>query len=333
MKSERRHELQQNELADRLTHTIEWCKTNGQLILGGLIGVAIIGIGIGYFTSLSRKGNQTRWNAYYEAQSKNDRDEIVKSLEEVSTDAKYKDSPTGNWALLSAANMLLDSGMGAVYSNPTKAKEDLDKAIVHYNVLLDPERKNSPSELIEREATFGLAQAYEGTNQFIEVRDEGEKDEPHFENAIKQYEKVAEWEDSAMANTSADRVSYLRDPSIQKWARWYVKEIKKIDQYRATPHTTPSQPRNPGSSGTSQPFSPDSGPTDDFSSPDTIPSSIEVPTTDTVDPKTAPENTDPAPADPPTGDPAPADPAPSDPPEGDTPAETDAADDSASENE
>ncbi len=339
MKSERRHELQQNELADRLTHTIEWCKANGQLILGSLIGVAIIGIGIAYYTSISRKNNQTRWNAYYEAQSESDADTIVDSLEAVATE--HEGSPTENWALLSAANRLLDSGMQAVFSNPTQAKEDLDKAIAHYNQLLDPKRNNSPSELIVREATFGLAQAYEGTNQF--------------EQAIAQYKEVAKWEDSAMANTSAERAKYLSNPSIQEWAVWYAS--KGINNYREIPQSQ-RQPGSPGGAGGGLPDDPDFGlparepgfteggsPSilDGFPSPGTTPFNTEAPTNDpgpSTDPTTEPEPvTDPATTEPPrtplgTAEPEPAtdpatpktaDPAPSDPP-----AKTD---DTASENE
>ncbi|MFO1065351.1 MAG: hypothetical protein U0892_15910 [Pirellulales bacterium] len=65
MKSERRHELQTNYLADHLGTAVEGGKPFGVWIVGGIIGVALAALGYGIYTSFSQKADSQAWSQYY----------------------------------------------------------------------------------------------------------------------------------------------------------------------------------------------------------------------------------------------------------------------------
>ena len=187
MRSERRHELQQNELADWLTDGIETVKPYVNVILGLTILILIVVVGGTWWVQQSSAESAEAWDSYYLALTSG-------KAAELSAVAKdYPDAKAARWAEVVAADMYLGSGCNQLFSNRADANIELDKAaelflqVINKSVLLD-------------RATFGLAQTREAM---------GELDE-----AKTLYEKVTQsWPNSPFAEISARRLKALEQPS------------------------------------------------------------------------------------------------------------------------
>ncbi|MBL9080529.1 MAG: hypothetical protein JNK76_01920, partial [Planctomycetales bacterium] len=67
MKTERRHELQKNELADWLGNKLMWAEQNSSLILGVVAAVVVvIGVAVYYQNSRAQRA-ESAWNEYFGA--------------------------------------------------------------------------------------------------------------------------------------------------------------------------------------------------------------------------------------------------------------------------
>ena len=68
MKTQRRHELQQNELADHLAKWLEQVKPYSKLIVGVAVVIAAVLFAVVFISNSSRRTNEAGWTAYYAAQ-------------------------------------------------------------------------------------------------------------------------------------------------------------------------------------------------------------------------------------------------------------------------
>ncbi|PHR95496.1 MAG: hypothetical protein COA78_30035 [Blastopirellula sp.] len=197
MKSERRHELQENALAAWLTKVIEKVKPFSQAIIGGVI---LVILGVVAFQVLTMEGAQEKnlgWEKVFSAIDDDDQE----SLEATAKD--NADRASGQWAALLAAQQYLQAASEVAFSTPDSESLDLQKAISLYDTLIAG-TDDKKDKFLKTKALFGKAQALE-----LKATDKA------LDSAKETYAKIADvWPDSAAAKEAQRRINSLNDPQI-----------------------------------------------------------------------------------------------------------------------
>ncbi|MCC6123470.1 MAG: hypothetical protein IT426_00760 [Pirellulales bacterium] len=172
MKSEERHKLQQNELADYLAKVVERIKPYQNAILGGIILTLVAVLLFHWWTGKSatetEAANTEFYNALNSAMSSNDPADLIAVAE------KHPDNPSASVAALAAADLYLNNGSELLFQNKSKANSELGDAATLYQKILP--RLNNP--FLIAKANFGLARAQECQNQLAEAK-------KHYEAVVK----------------------------------------------------------------------------------------------------------------------------------------------------
>jgi len=220
MKSKRRHELQTNDLADRIGHFIEQVRPYATTILMALVAVAVA-ISAWYYLASNRERQQAdAWRAYFAAGS-NPQGDMSTQLSAVAD--SYAGTPAGLWSAQTAADLTLAQGIQLMFADRAQAETNIDRAKGLYKQVLDDKLTQSYPMLLER-ARFGMAQACEAMNDL--------------EDAKKYYELVGQAApQSALGKAALKRLDKLVDPDTEKWYNWFARQ-------EAAPPTpdTPSSP-------------------------------------------------------------------------------------------
>ncbi len=202
MKTERRHELQTNILADYLGKQIQTVRPHSRTIMIGVIAVLVVIIGYVYFSQQQRARAGNAWANYFKAIGNRD----VKELEGVAE--QHSGTVAGFWARQATADLKLAKGSGELFTDRTEAKKSLREAEQNYLAI---EKDATAYPLLVERARFGLAQVYEG---FSEVA-----------KAQKYYEKVAtDKPSSALAKAAQHRAEQLADTSAESWYNWFGRQ-------------------------------------------------------------------------------------------------------------
>src|SRR5262245_39969378 len=152
MKAEKRHELEQNELADWLGEQIEAAKPYGPTIGIVLIGGALAILLAVYLLGAGGTASARAWSSYFAAL--NDRDP------ELSLEAFHKEmpnTPASLWALQSVGDMNLARGSMALFSDREEAKKLLDKAEVAFKRV----EAETNDKMLRTRARLSLGKLYE----------------------------------------------------------------------------------------------------------------------------------------------------------------------------
>lgn len=250
MKSERRHELQHNELADWIARSYETVRPYGNAILAAVAVVCLVAIGWLWWSRQSAADSATAWNSLYLAQVNNNPDDLVELA------SSHPDTNVGHWAAVVAGDMYLATGCEQLFTNKATAAQDLRKAVDSYLRVL----QSSQTASLRERATFGLARAYEalsGTRQ-----SQGELDK-----AVETYQTLVEkWPNGAYTEVGKQRLADLQRPATKQF-------YDKFAQYDPKPAFT-EQPDTPGEK---LPFSTEALP--DFSSLPKLDADTEEPAT------------------------------------------------------
>jgi hypothetical protein len=112
MKSERRHELQTNELADWLGEQVAALRPHA-----GLITLCVVGAVLALLVAVSYFGSEDRtvarnWSIYFGAFNQR---EPIKVMEQLASQGKG--TPAALWALQSTGDMHLAQGAGLLFSD------------------------------------------------------------------------------------------------------------------------------------------------------------------------------------------------------------------------
>jgi predicted negative regulator of RcsB-dependent stress response len=192
MKSERRHELQHNDLADWLAKSAEAIKPYQNMILAATV-VALVAI-LGYTVWSHQVAAQSTqaWNELSTAMESGDEAKIVRVTED------YPNTNVGQMAALVLADSHLRAGCDGLFVNKAIAQQELSKAIELYMSVC---RRSRMPSLVEQ-ATFGLARAKEAKGDL--------------EAAGKLYAEVAEkWPKGAYAAAASRRAEDLKRPATR----------------------------------------------------------------------------------------------------------------------
>jgi hypothetical protein len=223
MKTERRHELQTNELADSLSHIIARVKPYSRAILAAVLAVVVASVAWSYLGSQNSRRLEQGWNEYFDALAtqRNPTDE----LDDIAT--RYSGTPLAEWARLVLADLQTDDGTNRLFLQKSDARDELRKAAEKYRAVILESRQ--PTVL--QHATFGLARAHEalGTPESLE-------------DARKEYRSIGEkWPSSAYeaaANARAKDLDELRTKNFYDWLAKY-EPPKPVNQGPGQPGVKP----------------------------------------------------------------------------------------------
>lgn len=205
MKTERRHELQTNVLADYLGKHLQRIQPYSKHIsLGVMLIVVAILAGL-YFSNKRAAEMGAGWSDFLAAFAATDPD----ALEEVAN--LHDGSTAGIWARLSAGEIKVAMGTGQLFTDRDEAEKSLKAAREHFDAVV--KEAGGQPQLVER-ARFGLAQVYESLSDI--------------EKAQKYYDEVAKTSpDSTLGQLAKQRFERLSDKSVQRWYAWFERQEPK----------------------------------------------------------------------------------------------------------
>lgn len=149
MKSEQRHKLQTNLLADRVGNAVEKARPFLGMALLGLLALVGLGIAGGVWYSYSQQKSAAAWKEFYFAG--NDPDQLRQV---------YQDAASGSaavWARQGEANSNLSNALKKVFIDRDEADDLLKQAKKGFEQVI--QETNDP--MLKCRATLGLAQTLE----------------------------------------------------------------------------------------------------------------------------------------------------------------------------
>jgi tetratricopeptide (TPR) repeat protein len=201
MNSERRHELQQNALAELLGAQIKKVEPYSKLIAVGVAVVAFGALGYGFYRS-AEVG--TRSDATLEL-LQNSGSPDPEALRAVGS--RYSDTSAGALARLLQADALLAEGIAGLFNDREAAQAQLDEALKQYKLVSE----TSKDTLLRSRASFGVART-------LESRGEVDK-------AISAYNQVITiGESDAISNAALNRINHLKNPMTKEFFAWFGKQ-------------------------------------------------------------------------------------------------------------
>jgi hypothetical protein len=196
MKSERRHELQHNELAEWLAKTTLAVRPYQNMIVAAVLLVVAVVVGYTLWSRMAAGETANAWNAVSMALDTGEVPSLAKVVED------YPNTSAAHMAGVVLADNYLASGCNRLFSNKATALDELNKAIRLYEAVRADSRLPS---LIER-ATFGLARAKESKG-----------DAESIAQAEQLYaEVVANWPEGAYTAAAGERLADLKRPATKE---------------------------------------------------------------------------------------------------------------------
>ena len=136
MKSERRHELEQNELADRLAHTIETIKPYQNAILGAVLLAVVCSVTVTWWLQKSATANETGWNEIYDILG----EEPLQTAKLDTAIKEFAGTDLAHFAAISAGDRLLIQACDNLFESKSAAEGQLNSAAEYYRQVLDGSR-------------------------------------------------------------------------------------------------------------------------------------------------------------------------------------------------
>jgi tetratricopeptide (TPR) repeat protein len=218
MKSQRRHELEQNELADWLAQNIAAIRPYQNMFLGIVVLLALGGMCYAWWSRQASSQVVQASDLLYSAVGSGNPAALV----DVAT--KFPNTDVAQFANVAAADLLLDNGCNTLFSNKATARERLRKAIELYTAVL----KQSPAAMIAERATFGRGRAREALGELGEARGD-------YDNVVKT------WPEGTFAAAAATRLRDIDRPAIKEMYDKFAKFDPKPD-FSSEPGTPGKRP-------------------------------------------------------------------------------------------
>ena len=159
MKTERRHELQNNDLVALAEKYAGDVKPHAKKIVGVAIVVAVGLVAMMLMRSRGQSAAENGWTSYFTAVSQSD----LEGLLEIAR--KYPRTPAGAWAMQSAGDINLATGSVNLYQDREEAMERFEKAKENYTKATE----RASDDLLKQRSLMGLAQTHEALNEFDEA--------------------------------------------------------------------------------------------------------------------------------------------------------------------
>ncbi|MEE8452926.1 MAG: hypothetical protein V3R99_13455 [Thermoguttaceae bacterium] len=167
MKSERRHDLEKNDLADRLAKGVETVKPYQNALLAGILLILVVTISYTWWVRRSATASEVGWDDFYAALTKlgsgpGGFDDAMSEFDDI-IEAHPK-THLAHWTAAVAGDLRLEMGCNQLFRNKANAKQELKHAIELYEML----RSETRSPRLRQRAIFGLARATEATGTDLE---------------------------------------------------------------------------------------------------------------------------------------------------------------------
>ena len=199
MESDRRHELEENDLAGSTLQLVDRIRPHLRTIVTA-IGLLFVGLAAWTLIASQQSAAKARsWETCIAALSSGD----AAGLEAVVR--QHADTPAAGWAQLVLADSALARGCDLVFNDRTRGLELLEDAVGRYRQLLAAR----PTGMLAERTVFGLAKANEALGNLDEAR--------------KGYEVVlADHPGSAAASLAASRVAAVSRGATRQWYDWFA---------------------------------------------------------------------------------------------------------------
>ena len=197
MKSEHRHQLQTNILADQAGKAIVQAKPYTAMTLGAIAVVAVVGVGLAIWHNSYQRSNSNAWTDYFFANGR--ADDLIAVYED------FPGSTAADWARQAEADSRMEEALDLAYRDRKTADEIFERARKGYEAVA-----NSTSQpLLKARATFGLAQVHESLGDS--------------EKAISTYKLLKQMESvsPAFASEVDRRIDWLQSSDAKSYFAWY----------------------------------------------------------------------------------------------------------------
>jgi len=198
MDGDRRHELEENDLAESTVAIVDRVRPHLRTIA---LAVGAVVAGLGAWTVVSSQQAASRgqsWDACMVALSEGNPERLTDVIR------RYPGSPAAQWSQLMMADAAIGEGTQLLFIDRERARQRLDSAVGIYSGLLS----ERPRGLIAERAVFGMAKARESLGQLEEAR--------------RGYEAVvAEYPESAVRGIAENRIAALSRESTREWYDWF----------------------------------------------------------------------------------------------------------------
>ncbi|MDB4338899.1 tetratricopeptide repeat protein [Rubripirellula sp.] len=198
MSNERRHELQQNDLAiwlAKINKTLEPYSKQISILVALLI-VGFIAYGFLESEELAKRSDATL--QLIQATNRSD----AEVLSTVSED--YSETKAGSWARLYQGQQYLSDGLEAIFTDRDNAEALLAEA----QETLKSAVASSTETLLVSRAHYGLGQAAEALGDIDDAKD-------HYNNVVELNES------DAMVERANERISALEQPDTEAFLNWF----------------------------------------------------------------------------------------------------------------
>jgi hypothetical protein len=198
MDGDRRHELEDNDLAESTVALVDRIRPHLPTIalaVGGVMAALAAWTAVSSQQAASRSQS---WDACMAALSEGNPERLADVIR------RYPGSAAAQWSQLMMADGAIAEGTQLLFVDRGRARQRLDSAIGIYSGLL----AERPLALIAERAAFGLAKARESLGQLEEAR--------------RGYETiVAEYPESAVRGIAENRIAALSRESTRQWYDWF----------------------------------------------------------------------------------------------------------------
>jgi len=220
MKTERRHELEENLLATWLVSVYRKVQPYQNVLWGAVILVLLVVV---VYNWANRRGVSKAEAAWDEVLANMEAAREDPSLLEKAADTHGTTTEPGQWAALLAAEAYLAKACDSLFHNKTEAREYLNRSRRLFEQLLNQSR----NEVIRERATFGLARADETAGDLDKAtqswsspaaKQAGQKADRGYQGLLNL------WPDGAYAELARQRLEDLQRYRTKKFyddfARW-----------------------------------------------------------------------------------------------------------------
>ena len=235
MSSERRHQLEHNELAVWLGKVNKSIEPHSKPIAAVVAVAVVAGIAWTFLTTeqLAKRSDATL--QLIQAAAGGDSEVLAKVGD------TYSDTEAGSWARLYQGQQLMIQGMTALYRNREEAEILLSDA----KQALQSAVNSSSNNLLASRGHYAIAQIEEALG---DVSDEQGEDGESMLAAIDSYQKVIDLNESeAMVERAEERIAALKKPATREFIAWFSEQdFSPTNDPSLPPSTLPGGSEIPG---------------------------------------------------------------------------------------
>lgn len=211
MKTDRRHELQTNDLAAWLSNLIEKYRSQAGLIGGIAILAAVAWLLTSYMSASAQKASAGAWSSYFQAAETG----TAEQFDAVAS--SYGDTAAGQWARFSSANGAVAQATELAFTDREEAKAKLSKARKTLDSLA-----NTNDTMLRQRVMIATAQTLEAIGSLGDQSAIGE--------AATQYQKVVDsFPGTAIGNAAEQQLARLKSYQEKDWYAWFASNEPAAD--------------------------------------------------------------------------------------------------------